>query len=72
MWRADCVRRYAIPFRVIPDLGQGPKNRAHPSIKQRCHVLQQQLWASHQANGSQNVPEKSGSLSGKTGTFASE
>jgi hypothetical protein len=46
--------RYAIPFRVKPDLGQRPKNSVQPSSKQRCHVLQHnnsRLQFSNQANG---------------------
>jgi hypothetical protein len=61
-----------MPFRVMPDLGQGPENIAHPSIEQRCHVLQQQPWPSHHANGSKDMPEEARTLSGKSGTLSRE
>jgi hypothetical protein len=61
-----------MPFRVIPERGQGPENRAHPSIKQPCHVLQQQFGPSHQASGSNDMPEQAGTLTGKSGTLSSE
>ena len=53
------ARRYAMPFRVIPDLGQVPKNGVQPSTKQRCHVLQQDELGSNHANGSNHFPPES-------------
>src|SRR5690606_38609334 len=32
--------RYAMPFRIKPDLGQRPENDVQSPSKQRCHVLQ--------------------------------
>jgi hypothetical protein len=58
--------RYAMPFSIIPDLGQRPENSVQPSSKQRCHVLQHnrsRLQFSNQANG---LKEQSASLSVKT------
>jgi hypothetical protein len=46
--------RYAMPFRVIPDLGQFAENAIQPPSKQRCDVLQQDIsWLqfSNHANG---------------------
>jgi hypothetical protein len=58
--------RYAMPFNIIPDLGQRPENSVQPSSKQRCHVLQHnrsRLQFSNQANG---FKEQSASLTVKT------
>jgi hypothetical protein len=58
--------RYAMPFRIIPDLGQRPKNSVHPPNKQRCHVLQHNhsgLQFSNHANG---FKEQSGSFAVKS------
>ena len=46
--------RYAMPFRIVPDLGQRPEYSVQSSSKQRCHVLQQHIpWLtlSNHANG---------------------
>jgi hypothetical protein len=58
--------RYAMPFSIVPDLGQRPENSIQPSSKQRCHVLQDncsRLQFSNQANG---LKKQSASLSVKT------
>jgi hypothetical protein len=63
---ANVGSRYAMPFSIIPDLGQRPENSIQPSSKQRCHVLQDnrsRLQFSNQANG---LKEQSASLSVKT------
>ena len=65
-------RRYAMPFRVIPDRGQVPENIAQPSSKQRCHVLQERDPWWNQANGSHKWPNESRTGSGKAGACASE
>jgi len=68
---ANGGRRYAIPLRVIPALGQVPENEAHPSTKQRCHVLQHCVAGSNHANGSHQLPVQSRTGSGQTGASAS-
>lgn len=37
--KANVGRRYAIPFRIVPDRGQVSEYSAKPSIKQCCDVL---------------------------------
>lgn len=61
------ARWYAMPFRVIPDLGQGPENDVQPSTKQRCHVLQDDVTGSNHASGSNHFPEESRTGAGKPG-----
>jgi hypothetical protein len=61
------ARRYAMPFRVMPDLGQVPENGSQPSTKQRCHVLQDDVLRSNHANGSNHFPPESRTGSGKSG-----
>jgi hypothetical protein len=37
---------YALPFRVIPDLGQVSEYLSHPSNKERCNVLHEHVsWS---------------------------
>jgi hypothetical protein len=66
------ARRYAMPFRIMPDLGQVSENRVQPSTKQRCHVLQQRISRSNHANGSNHFPPESRTGSGKSGASAGE
>jgi hypothetical protein len=56
----------------MPDLGQGPAYFGHSSNKEACHVLQQNPWLSHQANGSKDMPEEARTIPGQSGTLASE
>jgi hypothetical protein len=65
--RTNGARWYAMPLRVIPDLGQGPENNVQPSTKQRCHVLQDDDAGSNHASGSNHFPEESRTGSGKSG-----
>jgi hypothetical protein len=67
---ANGARRYAMPFRVMPDLGQVSEYRVQPSTKQRCHVLQHRVSRSNHAKGSNNFPVESGTGAGKSGAFA--
>jgi hypothetical protein len=60
----------AMPFRVIADLGQVSEYVAQPSIKQRCHVLQDREARSYHANGSNEAPVQSRSQPGSSGAFA--
>lgn len=60
-------RRYAIPVRVIPALGQVPENVAHPPIKESCHVLHDDDAGSHHANGSHHLPPESRAGPGQAG-----
>jgi hypothetical protein len=66
------ARRYAMPLRVMPDLGQVSENSAHPPIKQRCHVLHDCVARSYQANGSYQFPPESRTLTGKSGASTGE
>ena len=65
--RTNGARWNAMPFRVIPDLGQGPENNVQPSTKQRCHVLQDDVSGSNHASGSNHFPEESRTGAGKSG-----
>jgi hypothetical protein len=52
--RTNGGSRYAMPFRIKPDLGQRPENSIQSASKQRCHVLQHnnsRSQFSNQANG---------------------
>jgi hypothetical protein len=63
---ANVGSRYAMPFSIIPDLGQRPEYSVQPPSKQRCHVLQDncsRLQFSNQANG---LKKQSASLSGQS------
>jgi hypothetical protein len=69
--RTNGWRWNAMPFRVIPDLGQVSENNVQPSTKQRCHVLQDcDPWSNH-AKGSNDFPVESRTLAGKSGAVAS-
>src|SRR6201993_2628277 len=64
------ARRYAMPFRVIPDLGQASENAAHSPPKQRCHVLHNRVGWSNHANGSNHSPPEPRAGAGKSGAQA--
>jgi hypothetical protein len=66
------ARRYAMPFRIIPDLGHVPENNVQPATKQRCHVLQDRVERSYQAKGSNDFPVESRTGSGKSGAITGE
>jgi hypothetical protein len=66
------TRRYAMPFRIIPDRGQVSENGSQPSTKQRCHVLQHSAEWSNHANGSNDFPVESRTGSGKSGAVSGE
>jgi len=66
------ARRNAMPFRIIPDLGQVPENGSHPPNKERCHVFQDRKFRSYQANGSNQFPVESRTLAGKSGAGPGE
>jgi hypothetical protein len=54
-----------VPFRVIPERGQRPEYFTHPSSKQRCDVLHDDVaWSKFANDPSELVP--------KTGPLASE
>ena len=65
--RTNGARWNAMPFRVIPDLGQVPENGVQPSTKQSCHVLKHRVSRSYHANGSNHFPVESRTGSGKSG-----
>jgi hypothetical protein len=55
--------RYAMPFRIVPDLGQRPENSVQSPSKQRCHVFQHNCSRSQFANHAKGLKEQSTSLS---------
>lgn len=58
----------AVPLRIIPDRGQGPKNGIQPSTKQRADVLQDdELWSQF-ANKAGDLKEEAASLAGQPQT----
>lgn len=60
-----------MPFRIIPDLGQGPENFAKPSTKQNCDVLQDDEFGSKFANKSDDLEEEPRAASMNSSAFAS-
>ena len=56
VWCANVGSRYAMPFRIIPDLGQVSENSAKPlsviPAKQHCDVLHERDCGSSFANNS--------------------
>lgn len=62
--------RNAIPARVITDLGQVSENFAHPSTKQRCHVLHEDVVRSYHANATHHFPPQPRTGSGNSGALA--
>jgi hypothetical protein len=61
MWGTNGRRWNAVPFRVIPDLGQPPEYVAHPSITEAWDVLHEDVSGSKCANGSKELrPEPPG------------
>jgi hypothetical protein len=58
--------RYAMPFRIEPDLGQRPENSVQPPSKQRCHVLQHNDSRSEFANQANGLEKQSGAFSVKS------
>jgi hypothetical protein len=63
VWSAHGARRYNRPLRVIPDSGQVSENRSHPSIKQRCDVLHDDVSGSKFANEAREGRPQTGSFS---------
>jgi hypothetical protein len=57
---------YAMPFRIVPDLGQRPENSVHSSSKQRCHVLQHNNSGLEFSNHANGLEEQSASLAIKS------
>jgi hypothetical protein len=55
--------RYAMPFRIKPDLGQRPEYSVQSPSKQRCHVFQHNDSRSEFANQANGLKEQSASLS---------
>jgi hypothetical protein len=51
--------RYAMPFRIVPDLGQRPENSVQSPSKQRCHVFQHNDSRSEFANQANGLEEQS-------------
>lgn len=52
MGSANGGSRYAVPLRIIPDLGQVSENLVEPSTKQSCDVLHDDVARSYLANKS--------------------
>jgi hypothetical protein len=60
----------AVPFRVIPALGQISENSSKPSSQQVCDVLHDNVARSQLANDSRHLEPKTGLLSIKPGLGA--
>jgi hypothetical protein len=58
--------RYAMPFRIKPDLGQRPEYSVQSPSKQRCHVFQHNCSWSQFANQANRLKEQSASFSVKS------
>jgi hypothetical protein len=59
MRRTNGGSRYAMPFRIKPDLGQRPENSVQSPSKQRCHVFQHNDSRSEFANQANGLEEQS-------------
>lgn len=59
VWGTNGARRYAIPFRVAPALGQVSENSSHSPSKQRCHVLHDPDGAWYHAKATHHLPVES-------------
>lgn len=55
---ANGCSRYAVPFRVVPALGQVPENSSEPQGKVPWHVLQEHEAGSNVANDSEDFGPK--------------
>jgi hypothetical protein len=62
--------RYAVPFRIIPERGQGSENVSKPSTKQCCDVFQDDISGCQFANQTGDLVEQTAALSGKPCAFA--
>jgi hypothetical protein len=56
---------YAMPFRIIPERGQGSENVCKPSTKQCCDVFQDDVSGCQFANQTGDFVEQTAALSGK-------
>jgi hypothetical protein len=65
MRRTNGGRWNAIPFRVVPDLGQRPENDVQSPSKQRCHVFQDDDLRSELSNHANDFKEQPASLAAK-------
>jgi hypothetical protein len=54
-----------MPFRIIPERGQGSENVSKPSTKQCCDVFQQDISGCQFANQTGDLVEQTAALSGK-------
>jgi hypothetical protein len=64
MRRTKDGSRYAVPFCVIPERGQGSENIAHPPNKESCDVLHECIAGSKLANDSGELKPESASFAG--------
>jgi len=60
-----------VPFRVIPEREKVAEYGIHPSRKQRCDVLHNDVSRSKLANDPRELVPKTGPFTGKTGSFSS-
>jgi hypothetical protein len=70
--RANTGSRYAVPFRVIPDLGHLPENRVKPPVGKGSDVFQQDDSWFQLANDSAELSPQPGSLAGNSSSFPDE
>ena len=61
-----------MPRRVVPDLGQRSENDVQPSMKQRCHVLQEDDFRSNHVNRGKRLPEETGAVPVESGASPGE
>lgn len=79
VWSTDSGRRYAVPFRVIPDLGQVSENSTEPSSgsfagasKKTSDVLHKEEPGLYLANETNHFGPESASRTFKPGTTTSD
>lgn len=70
--RANVASWYAMPLRIIPDLGQVPENVAKPSTKQSWGVFQQRVFGFQLANEPPRISPKPTSGIGKAKAFSGD
>ena len=68
--RAKVPSRYAVPFRIIPDLGQVSENVAKPSTKQLCAVFQEDVSWLQLANEAESFGPEAASRVRKPKAFS--
>lgn len=63
---------YAVPFRIVPERGQGSENVSKPSTKQSCDVFQDDVSGFQFANQTGDFVEQAAAFTGKPGPKSCE